>query len=164
MIVVTEVTVIAIAVELTRDALARTLTESSTMTTVGTSHIFGPLITGGSIGTLVTIITVTLIGVWFTSVTGCSRCTCVGVGVHTTVSACTGSPSTILQSLLHTGVNVGGTATFHTVVVGFAIVITLTVASTFTTTRTEVGLGSSIAVCAFGTIVTGTTIAVVASR
>ena len=70
-VVVAEVTVTAIAVELTRDAFARTLTETSTMTTVGTSHVLGPLVSRGGVGTQVTVAIVTLVSLGLTSVTGC---------------------------------------------------------------------------------------------
>ena len=115
--------------------------------------------------TSVDIITVTFVGIGFANIANCGGCACVGIGSITTKTTSTGSPSSIFQSLLDTGVDIGCCTTLHTMVIGFAVVRTLTITSTFTATCTIVGaIATTTGYTVSLTIVAGAAQAVVSSR
>ena len=104
-----EVTIVSTTVNLTDLTLGGTLTEASTVTTVGTSYILLPDIAGGSVGTLLIVCTIrgTSIGAWNTSVTECGGGACVGIGSNAAIAtASVDGPGSFLLTLLHTGVNI----------------------------------------------------------
>ena len=104
----TEIAVVSTTVSLTTAASGRTLTVTSTITTVGTSDILLPAITTGTIGTLLVVVARTSVGIGFTSVTDRCGCARVGIGSHATISTTgVGGPGSILQSLLNTSIDVG---------------------------------------------------------
>ena len=136
----TLVTVATITVVLARCTSASTHTVASTLTTVGTSHVLGPVVTSCIVSTDLNVIDRTAIGIGSTLITEGRDRTTIGVVLHTTnATSCLRTPRSIFQALLRTSVNGRCCTTSHAVVIGLAVIGTLTVTTTEATTGTSKG-------------------------
>ena len=105
----TNIAVLAVStVVLTCGAASGTLTETSTITTVGTGNALGPAISGRGIGTFLAIVTRAAIGIGFASITNRSGGACVGVGSHTAIGTSCACPDTFFQASLDTSIDTCG--------------------------------------------------------
>ncbi len=103
----TLVTIVPIAVVLTGGSIARTLTVSCSLATVGTGHLLRPVVTGRLIATDLHIVARTLVSIGLTLIAIGRRRFCRSTVVLDTSirTGCLRAPGSVIQTLLVTGVD-----------------------------------------------------------
>jgi hypothetical protein len=142
--------IIAIAVKLTGCAITCTLAETITLTAVSTGQVLHPIVTCGLVCAYLDIIAYTSISIWITLIAESRRIAAIRVILYTAHAAgrCR-TPCAVCHSLLRTGVNCRICTTCHTVIIRLAIVRTLAISFSLTTSGTNKRCKISVALDTF---------------